>query len=425
MGDFVLSISYGNYIIQNGGTDKVIREHCNMFNEVGLCYLFAFPVIRKQKLGSRLVSFRFWGLNINKKLAGLFTFNNLISEIRNYQVENQCQAVFIHHTWRIEEDELEQFFKLNEAPIYYYLHDFHAICDNNNFINGDGCFCGYGVDTFECDRKCHHYETSAKNRNLFKHFLKDNEDRLCCIAPSENTKHIYVESFPEYKRNFVSVKHQKANNYRNIVSQEENPLKVAFIGAQTYIKGWDDFKVTINGLKNKDIELYYLGMGNDILPGVKPIKVSVREQGDSAMQDALQANKIDVVLLLSCCPETYSYTFYESYSAGCFVITYKCSGNIADQVVKKQCGKVCENLSELLNYIQHTENLKNDVYKYKRYGGKVPGQLVPNDQIVKMLNISASKEVAALDIGRFNHRACVAELIYRLQNRRRYNGVKK
>lgn len=425
MREFVLSISYGNYLIQNGGTDKVIREHCKIFNRVNTNYLFAFPIQQKKKVGVKEISLHFWGLNLDQHLVGLFTFNNLIKVLNNYQTENKCKAIFIHHTWRVEENEIKKFLRLNKSPIYFYLHDFHMICDNNNFMDRVDHFCGYGVNTFDCSDKCKDYSASCQNKMLFKHIMEENKDRICCVAPSENTKHIFVSTFPTYKNKFKCIEHQKPIQYRYLEPHREGRLRIAFIGAQNNIKGWGDFKALVKNLEKNDTDLYYFGTGEDILTGVKSVRVSVREQGDTAMQEALQANKIDVVLLLSCWPETYSYTFYESLSAGCFVIAYECSGNIVDQVKQKKCGRIFKSFQELKHYLGNADKLKNDVYEYRHSESQIPIRVVPNDEIVKMVGTDSSKGELSHEKGIFSRRAYVAELAYRLRNRRKLNGSKK
>lgn len=425
MADFILSISYGNYIIQNGGTDKVIREHCEMFNEAGFQYLFVFPVVRQLRMGGKNRSIRFWGLDLDDRLVGLFTFNNLICELTKYQERNRCAAMFIHHTWRIEENEILRFCELNDAPIFYFLHDFQSICDNRNFIDGDGQFCGYGITGWGCANDCKYHKASIRNKGFFQNIMAAAGSRICCVAPSENTKAIFIKTFPKYKEQFMVLEHQKIVGTKKIESSPKHILRVAFIGAQNVIKGWDDYKKVLDKIRKPDIELFYLGTGTDIPSRVKSVRVSVREQGNSAMQDALQANKIDVVLLLSCWPETYSYTFFESLSAGCYIITYRSSGNIADQVTRRGCGKVFGNLKELESYLEDLDRFQKDVLEYRQSGAEVPKTLVPNDKITMMVNSSAGEDLAAPQSEKFHHRAFGAELIYRLQNGRKYSHVKK
>lgn len=425
MADFILSISYGNYLIQNGGTDKVIREHREMFNMAGFQYLFVFPVVRRLRIGGRLLSIRFWGLDIDSRLAGLFTFDNLICELMKYQERNRCAAIFIHHTWRIEENEVLRFCRLNNALMFYYLHDFQSICDSRNFINGEGEFCGYGITGWECSKDCKYYGASRRNKEIFRHIMTATGSRICCVAPSESTKNIFEKTFSEYNGRFKVLRHQTTESNRKIDAPKGDVMKVAFIGAQNVIKGWEDYKKVIDRIRKPGIELYYLGTGTDIPSGVKAVRVSVWEQGNTAMQDALQANKIDVVLLLSCWPETYSYTFFESLSAGCYILTYRSSGNIADQVTGRTCGKVFGNLEELERYFEDLDGFKKDVLEYRQSGAEVPEILVPNNEITMMVDRPVSNGSDDKRSEKFHRRAIVAELMYRLKNRRKYDYVKK
>ena len=58
--------------------------------------------------------------------------------------------------------------------------------------------------------------------------------------------------------------------------------------------------------------------------------------------------KIDLVLLWSIMPETFSYTLYESMAAGCFVITHKNSGNIAITIKQNNKGEIIDNEADLI-----------------------------------------------------------------------------
>lgn len=425
MAEYVLALSYGNYIIQNGGTDKVIREHRDMFNKSGCNYLFIFPVVRTLRFGNHKKEIRFWGMNINSEFIGIFSYKKLCVELKKIQEKNECLATFIHHMWRVKEKELMQICKMNDTPIFYYLHDFYSICNNCNFTNESGKFCGYSFNEEKCNEKCGYYYLSKENRRVFAELMETFGERIICIAPSENTKNIFLKNFRKYEAHFRVIEHQRCAEVEKLAVKNEEKLRVAFIGAQAAIKGWNDFKNIKDMLIIPEVELFYLGTGTDIPNGVKHINVSVREQGNMAMQEALRNNKIDVVLLLSCWPETYSYTYYESLSAGCYVIAYKSGGNIAEQVMKRGNGKVFNDFIELDRYIGDFEKLKDDVLKYKNSGEDIPSTLVPNDEIIKMVKSNISILESINMNNKFYHRACIAELLYRIQNRRKFNGMQK
>ena len=52
----------------------------------------------------------------------------------------------------------------------------------------------------------------------------------------------------------------------------------------------------------------------------------------------MEKDKIDIVMLLSNWPETYSYTMYEALAANCFILSNENSGNIEQNVRKEHWG---------------------------------------------------------------------------------------
>ena len=98
-------------------------------------------------------------------------------------------------------------------------------------------------------------------------------------------------------------------------------------------------------------EFYCLGENDEIIPGIEYRDVSFIEDGEMAMENALVSNSIDISFLWSIWPETYSYTYYESFPAGTFVITNKMSGNMADLVKRNQNGIVLEDFDALVDLL--------------------------------------------------------------------------
>ena len=86
------------------------------------------------------------------------------------------------------------------------------------------------------------------------------------------------------------------------------------------------------------------------------------------MTKKLRENKIDVVLLLSKVPETYSYTYYESIAAGAFIISYDVSGNIADQTNRRGNGIVFSSKDDIVNYLNDMDRVITDINNFREHG---------------------------------------------------------
>lgn len=423
MSNFVVSISYGNSLIQNGGTDKVIREHLELFTSINIDYFSLFPVVKTIKIGSIKKTYKYWGVNLNNKFIGIYNISDILDYIERTIADNNiCSGIFIHHTWRVDSNDLILILKEINAPIYYYLHDFHSLCDNNTFVNDSNIYCGYGFDNNVCNTKCKFNRNSIINRHHFYNILKEFKNRIICIAPSDNTKDIFIKSFIEFKDLFITIPHQKFTGKYNRINKNSK-LRIAYIGKRTHLKGWNDF---INLIDNCDIEnnydLYYLGTDFEKIRNIYNVYVSVRNQGQDAMLKALRDNNIDIVLLLSQCPETYSYTFFEAYAAGCFVITYNCSGNMSDMVKKLNNGIVVDKFSDLVSVINNVSTITSLVSNLHSREKGFPYELIPNDRILSIMNISLNSTFTKGNY-KFPKPKHIPTLIYKLQNRRKLNEI--
>ncbi|MCP6651821.1 hypothetical protein NL518_27345, partial [Klebsiella pneumoniae] len=102
---------------------------------------------------------------------------------------------------------------------------------------------------------------------------------------------------------------------RNAIDMPSPKIKIGYIGGQSPIKGYLQWKEVVNQYK-ESYDFYHLGSWQEELAGVSYIPVSVLKQGDEKMVEAIRAHKIDIAFLWSNCPETYSFTFFESLAAG-------------------------------------------------------------------------------------------------------------
>jgi hypothetical protein len=110
----------------------------------------------------------------------------------------------------------------------------------------------------------------------------------------------------------------------------EGPLRVAYVGLPLAYKGWPVFRELV--LKHaQDPRYAFFHLGAQVEPGL-PAEfqaVSVTSERPRAMQEALEALEIDVVLFWALGRETFSFAVYEAVAAGCAVVTGPDSGNVA------------------------------------------------------------------------------------------------
>ena len=190
--------------------------------------------------------------------------------------------------------------KIENVPIVYYLHDFYTCCVNPNLMKNDSESC---IDrNIPCNGCCYNQKKN-EHLKIIKGFLKTFEDRITFVAPAEYTRNHWIAFYPEYASKTIVISHQKAigeyiGNKEAI--RDDEPLRLAFVGAQKQIKGWDIFKKAVaESIKaNCNYDFFYFGNGTEQVDGVKPVNVDIATQGKDAMIKNLQEKRISAVFLV-------------------------------------------------------------------------------------------------------------------------------
>ncbi len=203
------------------------------------------------------------------------------------------------------------------------------------------------------------------------------------IAPSETAKHIWLNTFSNYKYKTIVREHlEYSGNYRKKINTPR--LRIAYIGSMADHKGFSEWKEITNSISTTDYEIFYFGSGKIDDENITNIKVDFQDKRSPGMTDQLRSKNIDIVFLWSTWAETYCYTYYEALAAGCFVITNQYSGNIAAAVRQNKNGVICDNISEAVEYITNYPLVKELV---KSFVDKalVPADISPNKNISDLL----------------------------------------
>lgn len=393
---FVVSVSSGVYTRGLGGTNKVICAHQEMFNKHSISYLYLCPVLNGITKRLKINTDNYWNVIIDGNYIGVASTTDLIIQLKN-QCNNgfEMLGLFIHHLRGVSTDALTTLIDRINVSIYYYIHDYYAICKSYNLIDSSKKYCGGFHEKDSCSN-CSYREEAELVRSKVRTFLNRFRDRTIYIAPSNAARDIWTKHFPNLERQTIVIYHQcfcgtfKRNNAQ---IKEVQKIKVAFVGAALPVKGWHDFCSLVSSI-NKDAlgeyEFYHMGVGGEEQDEVKQVDVTFHS-GLNAMVSALRENSIDCAILWSVWPETYSYTYYECFAANCFILTSKDSGNMCDQVVERKNGLVFSDINEMIQFFNDPKKVKqtiNHFYKENIYG---PSTLEENEEIVDLIEKYSNK----------------------------------
>lgn len=371
----VLSISHTSYLNNVGGLEKFILDQYSICNSNGYTFLALYPIRKRHTIKGHVVSGPFieWGFHINGSKAKKISTEELIKELSNYNIKQ----IYIHSLIYSPFDAIKSILLHNNtAEVLFYIHDYKSICSCHILMKNNKVYCGEdGIKLSKCV-SCRHSITGLFTYREYKKFIKEYPN-IKFIFPSEPAKRIWSRVYSNIpESNKYVIPHQIfGSNVMEFKHQNGNKIRIAYVGYKAFNKGWDTFKELVSKCQVKHLpyEFYILGNTDENLPNVNFQKVSFQTEGTDAMVNAIRRNNIDIVILWSPWPETYSYTFFESYIGGANVITCKDSGNIAYQVKKLQCGKVYENKEELFedinNFVdlvqKHTERPQNLILNEK------------------------------------------------------------
>lgn len=357
--EIIISISRNNFALYLGGTSKFIREQMNLFKETGSINLHLYWRIYSIKGFNGI----FLTVVKNGSEIGLFTIDQFFAAINS--IKPGIKALIVHNLIGVELSVLDTLInKLDsKVPILYYLHDFSCICSNIKLMHNDETFCFGYENQWKLCPSCESNEQKEKIFDYHSTLFSNNNIKL--IAPSNHTKYVVTKAFNLDESKIAVINHQKytiENKEKKLVNDK---IKIAYVGYKHIHKGWETFKEIFYEFKN-NYEFYCLGANDEVIEGINYIDVSFIENGELAMVNKLVEHTIDVAFLWSVCPETYSYTYYESFAAGSFVITNVLSGNIADQVKINQNGVVLNSYNELRDLLSNEEELRYTILNNKK-----------------------------------------------------------
>ena len=227
----------------------------------------------------------------------------------------------------------------------------------------------------------------------YRDFFEKHKDQITFIAPSEFCKETWLKMYPSCREKTRVIYHQSlSGKYSGNSKTIDNNaiIKVGFVGKQSVTKGWPVFIHILSKIEHpENYEFYCFGDGKEQIERVRNVNIDFHD-GINAMTEALRKRNIDMVFLLSVLPETYSYTYFESFAANAYIITLNKSGNIAYQVKARNNGIVFESEDRIIDYLNSIDIVRTDINAYRDSKLQAPLELDENDEFIDLIDMDAS-----------------------------------
>lgn len=350
---------------ETNGTRKFIDSQIKILHKKGLKTLEVAPLEYYQKGDS---SFPFLSISFNRKDIRIISLENFVE---SYKVVYSMIIHSLYYNHKILEILLKKI--IVQGNILYYLHDYYCIC-NNRFLYYKKISCLDNNKNFHCET-CEQNE-KRKEINIFHRILfKSNKIKL--IAPSEDTAKRVNDI---YKNCEVTVIPHLLYNQVKYKKQLKKTIKIAYIGVPYWLKGWKDYEYLFTKLNDK-YEFFCLGtkVKDSYTEGITYVEVTLKKE--SNMVEMLKKYDIDMVYMGALWPETFSYTYYEAYEAGCFILTNEFSGNICDQVRVNRNGIIFQSIDETVLWLNDIEKVRQTIF----YMNKKISDVRPNEIFIQYM----------------------------------------
>lgn len=384
----ILSFSSGNPLVDSSGTSKVIlRDQC-LFLSSGMSYLLLFPVCVAlgKDVEARYIDFRSYGVVADGSFVGIFSEHDIRGEFDNLVCNGfSFEALHIHHLIRNDLRRTSRLLSVFDVRrVVVYLHDYYLVCPKGlNLIDENASPCPLLVsDDCACCPKS--AERLGRLEEITAFFVNLGA-RVVALAPSVVPARIWEKYGPFPVDEVVVLPHQRLSGEYKGNREKVDPTKclsVGFVGAQRSAKGWELWKRLLEETPRGIYEFIQFGSGPESSELFTQVPVFTHKQGKDAMVLALRRANLNVALLLSNWPETYSYTAFECLASGAFIVTLEGSGNIAEMVRTMHCGVVCRDEVELIGLFHNKERLVELVNAYRFSDVVRPEVLVDSDGIL-------------------------------------------
>lgn len=230
------------------------------------------------------------------------------------------------------------------------IHDFFPLCSNYTLLNEKMEFCNIPKNPDTCticiekntgDFKKFEHTSDIKTWRRTWIALLSEADEVTCF--SESSKSITAKAYPSLKSKIRVLPHQIGNRFQKIYDKRNNlnnkALVIGVLGGINIPKGAGVLAELVKYIEHKNLDMSVKLIG-EISHQINSNKFSATGKYDIKNAESIILDAcIDVFLIPSIWPETYSYTTEEVMQLGYPIIVFDI-GAPAERVKKYELGHV-------------------------------------------------------------------------------------
>ncbi len=256
-------------------------------------------------------------------------------------------------------------------PIVCTIHDFFYICPTIHLVDTRGEYCGIcmeGAERHNCLEHHSYLYSQFSRSDLYKFRQKFRSVMYYAdvfVFPSNSSKNIFSKYYGIDEHICRVIYHGTTllKCETLIPARGNGKLRVGIIGSMLKHKGQATIQTLIESLEKYPVKFFHFGDGD--LTGKNLKKLGRYDRNN--IVELIQSNKIDVSLLLSTWPETFSYTLTESIAANVPPIVTN-MGALAERVSADEIGWLVDykNVGGIRDLILRLSVEKGEIEQYKK-----------------------------------------------------------
>jgi hypothetical protein len=375
----VISISHDCYVRVTGGIQLFIADEQARYARQGMVYLHLSPFEPLLRLADPAAVGTLVNLVIDGRFVGVTSYTDITAALKRMERRPDERRLFLVHC--LLGHHLPDLLTLQRASAStanaFWVHDYSSICIGYTLLRNDVVYChAPPPDSMAC-RICVYGAHRPDHLDHMRAFFE--AVRFHVVAPSRAALAIWLEH--------ANLPHLSAvaHEHCDLIDTDEpaadrgadRPTRVAFIGYARAHKGWPLWMELVSRCKRLGLyEFVHIGSAETAADsaGLAHYTVATSPGQPDAMSDAVKDLEIDLVMVLSTWPETFSYVTYEAMAGGADVVCMQDSGNVADTVLRRGRGIVAADEESLFDFFTSLRAV--EYVRLCREQGVAIGQLV-------------------------------------------------
>lgn len=345
----VIALLQDRYQVNIGGIQMCAQDEQRHLNGQGHAYIALNPYQPLPRLAAGDPEAWLCDVSVNGQCVGTARGEHVLAalarQLQPYRSHLVVHSLLGHHGDWVE--------RLGDAVRFeqrlFWVHDFFSLCTGYNLLRNDVSACGAPPAGSDSCRLCVHGTQREAHLGRLHGLFRRMSFQV--VAPSGTALALWASKtgLPHAGTRVLPHRELAALPRSRPARLPGRGLRVAFIGQPAAHKGWFIFRDLVDSLRRDTrYAWFHLGTAGDPHPALTHVDVRHAIDRPHAMREAIEAQEIDVALVLSQLPETYCLAAHEAIAGGAFIAALANGGNVVDVVRSSTAGQVFDDEQQLL-----------------------------------------------------------------------------